>query len=134
MSEVKETPVQDAVAEFYLRNCRLRHGHPPLDEDLYVQKSPPSAVPKPVVSPSVPAKVVDTVAGAGVAAGGGLLRKALPYALAGVLGLSTAGLGLGYLLPGNTDKDQENSGQDVQNSARDGSILQYLEDHNWHLP
>ena len=47
MSEVKETPVQDAVAEFYLRNCRLRHGHPPLDEDLYVPKpTPPPAVPK----------------------------------------------------------------------------------------
>jgi hypothetical protein len=122
------TPVQDAVAEFYLRNCRLRHGHPPKDEDLYVPKPPQPKEPKPKEeAPSVPEKVVEAVVGVGTEAGSGLMRKALPYALAAILGLSGAGLGSYMLWP---DGD---GGQDVP-AARDGSILQYLEDNNWHLP
>ena len=141
--------VQQSVSEWWMTNCRIRHGHPPKAEDLKVEPEatpvsksstfiavePPPPTPPPVsaVEPAS-AVVADTVKDTAVGAVKDTLFDTLaPLAISSLLGL---GLGLGggvlayYMWPSSGDSTTAVS---QEKPERDGSIYQYLEDHDWHV-
>lgn len=98
--------LKDAVATWWLRNAEIRHGHIP-----------------PIGNVSVPES----------AQGSSLVAKALPYVLSAVLG----GGGIAavpFVLDWLGGKDAPPAVAVPEAQSRDGSLYQYLEDQNMHLP
>lgn len=121
--------VKDALVKWFLTNARIRHGHPYDDTDVEATV-PPKPVPGPVGPKGEAGPPGDHTFGpvAPPDEGAGLwTKKLLPYLLAAATG---AGLPfLAYMLSGSDDHPHS-----PPPSERNGSIYQYLEDGNWHLP
>lgn len=99
----------DAIATFWQRNAEIRHGHVPRTSEV----QGPVAVSSP--EPSLIGKAAPFVLSA-VLGGGGV--AALPWLL--------------DLVNGRTDSPPAVGVQEAP--ANDGSLYQYLEDQNLHLP
>jgi hypothetical protein len=113
--------LREAIAQWYLRNASIRHGHLPDDAlKLSIPEPPPASAPS-------------------------ATKKLLPLALAAALGgTGLAGVaGLGAWLAGAFSKadppaassPSEAPAFEIGDEAQQrGSLYQFLEDHDLHLP
>jgi len=120
-----------ALLNWFLRNASIRHGHP--TEGVVTEDPPPIPGPpgkdgkdgkdaEPIIIK--PGETVEVPLSGG---GGQFMNKVLPWLL-GAAGVTVLPW-LAYFL-GKTDEQP----LPPPTSERNGSIYQYLEDGNWHLP